>query len=62
MTEVAGEVADGFFGHPFNTRKSLLANTLPALERGLAKSGRRRDQLDVICATLVVTADREEDF
>lgn len=60
MTEVAGEVADGFFAHPFNSRKSLLENTLPALERGLAASGRSRDRLDVICATLVVTADTEE--
>jgi probable F420-dependent oxidoreductase len=62
MTEVAGEVADGFFAHPFNTRKSLLENTLPALERGLAKSGRGRDGFEVVCATLVVTADTEEDF
>ncbi|MBW2425542.1 MAG: TIGR03617 family F420-dependent LLM class oxidoreductase [Deltaproteobacteria bacterium] len=62
MTEVAGECADGFFGHPFNTRESLVANTLPALERGLAKSGRKREDLDVICATLTVTADDEEEF
>ncbi len=62
MTEVAGEVADGFFAHPFSTRKSLLKNTLPALERGLAKSGRSRTDLDVICATLTVTADREPEF
>ena len=62
MTRVAGEVADGFFAHPFNTRRSLLENTLPALDAGLASSGRRREDLDVICATLVVTADREEDF
>jgi probable F420-dependent oxidoreductase len=59
MTEAAGEVADGFFAHPFSTRKSLLENTLPALERGLATSGRTREKLDVICATLVVTADDE---
>lgn len=62
MTEVAGEVADGFFAQPFQTRKSLLEHTLPALERGLAKSGRLRSQLDVICATLVVTADGDEAF
>jgi probable F420-dependent oxidoreductase len=62
MTEVAGDVADGFFGHPFHTRESLLRNTLPALERGLASSGRTRADLDVICATMVVTAEREEDF
>ena len=62
MTEVAGEVADGFFAHPFQTRKSLLEHTLPALERGLAKRARRRDDLDIICATLVVTADGDEAF
>jgi probable F420-dependent oxidoreductase len=62
MTEVAAEVADGFFGHPFNTRTSLLKNVMPAIERGLAKSGRRREEIELIFATLVVTADREEDF
>ncbi len=62
MTEVAGEVADGFFGHPFNSRASLLANVMPAIERGLAKSGRKRSDLDMIFATLIVTADTEEDF
>ena len=62
MTEVAGEVADGFFGHPFNTRRSLLENMLPALERGLAKAGRKREDLDVIWSTLTVTADTEEEF
>lgn len=62
MTEVAGEVADGFFGHPFNTRASLLQNVMPAIERGLAKSGRSRADVELIFATLVVTADTEEDF
>lgn len=59
MTAVAGEVSDGFISHPFNTRKSLLENTLPALERGLAKAGRRREDLHIMSATLVVTADDE---
>jgi len=62
MTALAGEVADGFLSHPFHTRQSLLRNTLPALESGLAKAGRRRADLDVICPTLVVTAEREDDF
>ena len=62
MTEVAGEVADGFFGHPFNSRQSLLANVLPAIERGLAKSGRTRSEIELIFATLTVTADTEEEF
>jgi probable F420-dependent oxidoreductase len=62
MTEMSGEVSDGFITHPFNTRESLLHNTLPALEKGLAKAGRTRADLDVIAPTLVVTADSEEDF
>jgi probable F420-dependent oxidoreductase len=62
MCEVAGETADGFIAHPFNTRESLRQRVLPALERGLAKSGRTRAQLEVICATLVVTADDERDL
>jgi probable F420-dependent oxidoreductase len=62
MTEVGGEVADGFITHPFTTRESLLQNTLPALERGLAKAGKSRDQIEVMSATLVITADTEEEF
>src|SRR5579862_5394420 len=40
MTEVAGEVADGLLVHPFTTERYIREVTLPALERGLAKSGR----------------------
>jgi probable F420-dependent oxidoreductase len=62
MVEVAGEVADGFIAHPFNSRKSLEERTLTALSRGLRKSGRTRDQIAVVCATIVATADREEEL
>lgn len=62
MTEVAGEVANGFFGHPFNTRESLQKIVLPAIGRGLEKSGRKRSEIELIFATLTVTADTEEEF
>ncbi|MFN8019415.1 MAG: TIGR03617 family F420-dependent LLM class oxidoreductase [Acidimicrobiales bacterium] len=62
MTELAGEVADGFIAHPFHTATSLRSNVLPALERGLAKAGRDRASLHVVCATLVVTADTEAEL
>jgi probable F420-dependent oxidoreductase len=55
MTAVAGEVADGFFVHPFNTRRSLVELTLPALHTGLDRAGRGREALDVVCVTLVAT-------
>jgi len=44
MTEVAGEVCDGFFFHAFTTPSYLREVTLPALARGRAAAG--RDSLD----------------
>jgi probable F420-dependent oxidoreductase len=62
MVALAGEVADGFIAHPFNTAKSLREAVMPALAEGLAAAGRRREDVEVNCATLVVTADREDDM
>ena len=62
MIATAGEVADGFIAHGFNTRQTLLELALPALEKGLAKSGRARSDIEVMALTLVVTADTEEQF
>jgi len=53
MVEVAGEVADGFIVHPFHSRDFLLADTLPALDRGLARSVRGRADVEVVCQTMV---------
>ncbi len=39
MTEVAGEVADGFLIHPFHTDAFLRDETFPALARGRERSG-----------------------
>ncbi len=39
MTEVAGEVCDGFFFHAFTTDRYLREVTLPALLRGRSKAG-----------------------
>jgi probable F420-dependent oxidoreductase len=55
MTEVAGEVADGFLVHPFHTPEFLRETTQPALARGLARSGRNRNDLTVTAQVLVVS-------
>ena len=47
MTEVAGEVADGIIVHAFTTEKYLRETTLPALERGFAKAGKRREDFEI---------------
>jgi probable F420-dependent oxidoreductase len=59
MTEIAGEVADGFIAHPFATGKSLRENTLAALQRGLDKSGRRRSDFEFVSVTLLATGETE---
>ncbi|MDH3211118.1 MAG: LLM class F420-dependent oxidoreductase [Myxococcales bacterium] len=61
MTEVAGEVADGFFTHPFNTVESLRETTLPALDRGLAKSGRTRKDLQISYQVMIASGANDEE-
>ena len=61
MTEAVGEVADGFLVHPFHTPEFLREATLPALERGLAKSGRKREQLEISCQLILATGRTDEE-
>lgn len=61
MTEVAGEVADGLLVHPFTTEQYLREITLPALDRGLAKSGRSRESFQISLSGLVATGANFED-
>jgi probable F420-dependent oxidoreductase len=60
MTRLAGQVGDGFLVHPVNTRRSLLELTVPAIEAGLAESGRSRDGFELVCVTIVVTGDDDQ--
>ncbi|MFN8626089.1 MAG: TIGR03617 family F420-dependent LLM class oxidoreductase [Candidatus Binatia bacterium] len=62
MIELAGEVADGFLAHPFATRRSLRQVVVPALERGLARSGRTRAGFEIVCVTMVVTWTTEQEY
>jgi probable F420-dependent oxidoreductase len=59
MTEVAGEVADGFMIHPFSTAKFIRETTLPALERGLARANRTRADLEIAFPVMIVAEDDE---
>ncbi len=60
MTEVAGEVADGFLCHAFTTDRYLREVTLPALERGAKAAGRSLDDIEVSGPAFVVTGTTEE--
>jgi probable F420-dependent oxidoreductase len=60
MTEVAGEVCDGFICHAFTTEKYLREVTLPALERGRAKAGKTMEGFEISGPSFVVTGTDEE--
>jgi probable F420-dependent oxidoreductase len=62
MTEVAGEVCDGFICHGFTTEKYLREVTLPALARGRAKAGKTMDGFEVVGPSFVVTGNNDEEL
>ncbi len=62
MTEVAGEVCDGFICHGFTTERYLREVTLPALERGRAKAGKTMDDFEIVGPSFVVTGTNEDEL
>lgn len=62
MTEMCGEVADGLIAHAFTTRRYFDEVTVPALQRGMAKSGRSRGDFQVMAPVFVVTGVDEAEI
>ena len=62
MTEVAGEVCDGFLCHGFSTERYLREVTIPALERGRARVGKTLDGFEISGPSFVVTGTDEEEL
>ncbi|MFM8381672.1 MAG: LLM class F420-dependent oxidoreductase [Actinomycetota bacterium] len=62
MTEVAGEVCDGFICHGFTTEKYLREVTIPALARGRAKAGKTMDGFEIVGPSFVVTGNTAEEL
>jgi probable F420-dependent oxidoreductase len=60
MTETVASVADGLLPHGFSNEKFFREVTLPAVERGLAKSGRSRDDFHIDAPGFVVTGATDE--
>ncbi|MDB5114414.1 MAG: putative F420-dependent oxidoreductase, family [Chloroflexi bacterium] len=61
MTEAAAEVADGIILHAFTNERYLRDVTLPAVERGLARSGRRREDFEISLPCFVITGEEQAD-
>ncbi|HTI75188.1 MAG TPA: LLM class F420-dependent oxidoreductase [Mycobacterium sp.] len=60
MTEMCGEVADGLLAHAFTTKRYFEDVTIPALLRGMQRSGRQRSDFQLSCPIFVVTGETEE--
>jgi len=59
MTQMAGEVADGFIVHPFGTQRSLRELTIPALQRGAARAGRSLSDVEIVFPLMAIVADTD---
>lgn len=53
MHEMSAEVADGVLVMPFNSERHMAERTVPAIERGLATSGRSRRDYEVVVEVIV---------
>jgi probable F420-dependent oxidoreductase len=62
MTEVAGEVADGFLCHGFSTERYVREVTLPALARGRARAGKTMDGFEISGPALLATGISDEEI
>lgn len=57
MFRTAAEVADGIVAHPFSTASYLREIGLPAIARGLARTGRARGEITVACPVFTLVEE-----
>lgn len=62
MNQMAAEVADGNLIMPFNTARHMRERTMPAIEAGLAASGRSRSELELTAEVIVATGRTEQEL
>ena len=60
LARLAGEVTQGFLVHPFHSRRYLVEVLQPAIQQGLAKSGRARDEFKISVTAFAVTSSEED--
>ncbi|HEX3980477.1 MAG TPA: TIGR03617 family F420-dependent LLM class oxidoreductase [Acidimicrobiales bacterium] len=62
MVRLAAEVADGLLVMPFNTVDHFRQRTLPSVEEGLARAGRKRSELTVTGEVIVCCGRTHEEM
>jgi probable F420-dependent oxidoreductase len=61
MCEMTAEVADGILVMPFNSGKHFAQRTMPAIDRGLAKAGRSRGDLEIVVEVITAVGETDEE-
>ena len=59
LIRLAGELCEGFHVHPFHSVEYMRRVFLPALEEGLRKGGRRREDIQLASTVSVITGKNE---
>jgi probable F420-dependent oxidoreductase len=62
LAKLAGEICDGFHAHPFHSVRYLKEVMLPAIEEGVQKSNRKREDVAISITAFVATTPEEMNF
>jgi probable F420-dependent oxidoreductase len=62
LAKLAGELCEGFHAHPFHSPRYLHEVMLPAIEEGMKKSNRKREDMKISVTAFVATSPEEENF
>jgi len=62
MTQVAGEVADGYFIHPFHTPQFIEQVSMPALKKGFSLSNKKRQNFQISCQVILASGFNKEEI
>ena len=61
ISQLAGEVCDGFFVHNFHTPTYLKETVIPNIEKGMAKTGRKREDFTLQTGTFIASGTNEDE-
>ncbi len=62
LARLAGETCQGFHVHPFHSPRYLREVILPAIEEGLRRADRRRQEIQISVTAFVATDEQEKAF
>lgn len=62
MCRLAGELCEGFHAHPFHSTKYLKETVIPNIEKGAAKAGRSRKDVEISASAFVVMGDSQKEI